>query len=112
MAYSTDLRERVLEYIEAGNTITEASRIFKVTRPTIREWRKLKKRNGSVAREIYRHGAIKLNDQELIEYVKASPDLYLKEYAEKFNMSISGICRAFKRLHITLKKSKFIQGKK
>jgi len=109
MAYSTDLRERVLEYIEAGNKITEASQIFKVTRQTIRIWRKLKKENGSVEREIYRHGAIKLNDQELIEYVKANPDRYLKEYAEKFNMSISGISRAFKRLHITLKKSKFIQ---
>lgn len=106
MAYSTDLRERAIAYIEAGNTIIEASQIFKVNRQTLRKWRKLKEESGSVAREIYKHGAIKLNDQELMEYVQANPDLYLKDYAEKFNMSISGIWRAFQRLHITLKKSK------
>lgn len=106
MAYSADLRERVVEYIEAGNTITEASQIFKVNRQTIRKWRKLKEETGSVERQIYRHGAIKLNDQELIEFVNANPDLYLKDYANKYNMTPSGICRAFQRLHITLKKSK------
>lgn len=83
-----------------------------MTRQTILKWRKIKEEKGSVAREVYRHGAIKLNDQELIGYVSANPDLYLKDYAEKFNMTPSGIYRAFKRLHITLKKSKFIQRKK
>ena len=64
MAYSADLRERAIAYIEAGNTITEASQIFKVNRQTIRKWRKLKEETGTVERQIYRHGAIKINDQE------------------------------------------------
>lgn len=112
MAYSTDLRERVIEYIEAGNTLKDACRIFKMSRSTIYQWRKLKETTGTLEKQIYKHGAIKLNDQQLIEYVQANPDLYQKDYAEKFNMSSSGICRAFKRLHITLKKSKIIQREK
>ena len=58
-----------------------------------------------MAREPYKHGAIKLNDQELIEYVKSNPDLYLKDYAARFNVTPAGIWYAFKRLRITLKKS-------
>lgn len=108
MAYSTDLRELVLEYIEEGHTLEDACRTFKVSRQTIYFWRKLKERTGSVRRETYKHGAIKLNDQELIEYVQANPDLAQKEYAAKFGMTQSGICRAFKRLGITLKKRKTI----
>jgi transposase len=105
MAYSTDLRERVVEYVEAGKTVKEASQIFKVNRRTILRWRKLKEETGTVARHPYKHGAIKLNDQELIEFVTSNPDLYLKDYAARFNMTPSGIWYAFKRLHITLKKS-------
>ena len=101
MAYSTDLRERVIEYIEAGNTLKDACQIFKVSRQTIYQWRKLKNATGSLEKKIYKHGAIKLNDKELIEYVRANPDLHQKDYAVRFNMSPSGICRAFKRLHIT-----------
>jgi transposase len=106
MAYSIDLRERLVEYVESGHKIVEACRIFKVSRQTARKWIRLKKETGSVARKIYRHGAIKLNDQELIDYVRDNPDLTLEEYAKKFNMSPSGIWRAFKRLKITLKKTK------
>lgn len=62
MAYSIDLRERVVEYIEAGKTVKEASRIFKVNQRTILRWRKLKEETGTVTRQPYKHGAIKLND--------------------------------------------------
>ena len=65
----------------------------------------MKEARGTVEREPYKHGAIKLNDQELIEFVKYNPDLYLKDYAKRFNITPSGIWYAFKRLHITLKKS-------
>lgn len=104
MAYSTDLREKVMEYIEAGNKVTETSQIFKVSRQTIYQWGKLKAERGSVERPVYKHGAIKLNDEELIEFVKENPDLYLKDYAAKFHITPSGIWRAFKRLQITFKK--------
>jgi putative transposase len=104
MAYSTDLREKVIEYIEEGNPLTEACRIFKVSRQTLYQWRKLKEIKGSVERQAYKHGAIKLNDQEFIKFVKANPDLYLKDYAAKFDVTPSGIWRAFKRLGITFKK--------
>jgi transposase len=35
MAYSLDLREKVVEYIENGGSITSAARLFRVGRATI-----------------------------------------------------------------------------
>jgi putative transposase len=112
MAHSTDLRERVLDYIEAGHTTKEACQIFRVTRQSIYRWRKLKEETGSVAMKPRTHGAIKLDDQKLLEYVTSHPDLTLKDYAAEFGLTCSGIWRAFKRLKINLKKSKAIYRKR
>ena len=38
MAYSTDLRKRVLDFIETGGKKSEASRRFSVDRSTIYRW--------------------------------------------------------------------------
>ncbi|MBD2638546.1 helix-turn-helix domain-containing protein, partial [Synechocystis sp. FACHB-908] len=38
MAYSLDLRQRVVAYIEAGGKITEASKIYKIGKASIYRW--------------------------------------------------------------------------
>lgn len=38
MAYSLDLRKRVLDFIAAGGGKTEASQRFSVARPTLYKW--------------------------------------------------------------------------
>jgi transposase len=48
MIYSTDLRERVIAFIESGGKKLEASRRFNVCRPTIDKWLLLKKETGSL----------------------------------------------------------------
>ncbi|MCT0252309.1 IS630 transposase-related protein, partial [Synechocystis sp. CS-94] len=38
MAYDLDLRLRVISFLEEGNGVTKASKIFKVGRETIYRW--------------------------------------------------------------------------
>ena len=37
-AYSIELRERVIEYIEEGNNYISASNRYKISRETVRKW--------------------------------------------------------------------------
>ena len=38
MAYSLDLRKRIVDYVENGGGITKAAALFKVGRATIYRW--------------------------------------------------------------------------
>lgn len=38
MAYSPDLRKRILDYVAAGGKKSEAARLFSVARSTIDRW--------------------------------------------------------------------------
>lgn len=38
MPYSLDLRKKVIEYVEAGGSITKASRIYKIGRASVYRW--------------------------------------------------------------------------
>ncbi|EER22173.1 IS630 transposase-related protein [Rickettsia endosymbiont of Ixodes scapularis] len=40
--YSYDLRKRVIQYIESGKRIIEASQVFNISRKVIYDWKKLK----------------------------------------------------------------------
>ena len=44
MTYSMDLRERVVAAVESGQSIAAVSRRFEVSRPTVRDWRRGRRR--------------------------------------------------------------------
>ncbi len=48
MAYSNDLRQSVMHYVESGNSKTEAVTIFGISLKTIWNWIK-KKKEGNLA---------------------------------------------------------------
>lgn len=49
MAYSPDLRERVLAAVDRGLSRTEAAKLFAVARATITDWVRLRRETGSLA---------------------------------------------------------------
>lgn len=103
MSYSLDLRERVISYIGEGGKKSTASKLFKISRSTIDEWLLRKKVRGHLnPDEYYRPG--KIDSKKLINYVKIHSDVLQKECAKKFNVTQTGISKAFKRLKITQKK--------
>lgn len=106
MSHSTDLRNRVLEYIEAGGLIKSACKVFKVSRSSIQRWRILREETGDVTPPSRERTPYKLDDTRLREFVSAHPDAHLDEMAEAFNVTSSGVWRALKRLNITRKKSR------
>ena len=104
-SYSLDLRERVLNYLEKNNNRKAASLLFQVGVATIYRWISRKKEKGNVQPLCRPYAYKKINDQKLVEYVKAHPDHFLSEIAQHFSLTPQAIFYALKRLKITRKKS-------
>lgn len=105
MSHSTDLRTRVLDYIDAGGLIKTACTLFKVSRSSIQRWRERKGETGNVSPVPRVNAPYKINDTALQSYIQENPDAYLSEMAYHFGVTNSGLWRALKRLKITRKKS-------
>lgn len=104
MSYGTDLREKVLKFINSGKSIKDACDIFAISRSSIQRWRRLKNQTGDVSKNTRICLPYKVDEKVLKEYVAEHPDAFLNEIAEHFNMTSSGIFRALSRLKITRKK--------
>ncbi len=65
MGYSTDLREKVLKFIEAGNTIQTTCKLFTVSRSSIQRWRLKLNETGVIARKPRIRTPYKLNESAL-----------------------------------------------
>lgn len=101
MAYSLDLRERVVGYVEAGGGVSRASRLFKVGRSTIYQWLS---REDLTPTKVKRRKR-KLDWEALKRDVEANPDSQLSKRAQKFGVQPSAIHYALKEMNITRKKS-------
>lgn len=103
-AYSIDLRERVLSYLEANKDKKAVSDLFQVGIATVYRWVSRKKEKGHIEPIRRKYAYKKIDDQKLIDYVETHPDQFLSEIAAHFNLTPPGIFRALKRLKITRKK--------
>ena len=115
-AYSTDLRERVVESIESGAcNIPQAARRYKVSEPSIERWLARHRRTGScaplphaggISRKLATAGAA------IRAAVKAEPDATLQELCEKVEKETgiksdpSMLYRELVRLKLPRKKSR------
>lgn len=104
MSYSIDLRERAITFIEETGKITEACRVFKVSRTVLYKWMNKKKTTGSLEDAPPVRGWKKIDPEVLQDLVSAHPDWILEQYAEHLGTSIQAVWKAFKRLKITRKK--------
>jgi len=104
MVYRLQLREKVINYINKGNSVYKASEVFDVGKSTIYRWLKC----DNLAPKLNYTKGYKINKQELQDYVKKYPDAFGYEIAEKFQVSPSAISRMFRKLQITYKKNKKI----
>ena len=102
MAYSLDLRERVVEFVEAGGGITKAARLFKVGRATIYKWLNREDLRPTTVERRQR----KLDWGALRQAVEAKPEAKLSDYAAQFGVRPSAIHDALRRMKITRKKKR------
>ena len=104
MAYSEDLRERVLAYLSEGHTQENARKVFKVGRSTMRRWKKQLNEQGHLKNKPLNRSFRKIDPEKLATYIKEQPDAYLREMAEIFNCTLEAVRQALKKLKITRKK--------
>lgn len=100
MTYQTSHRKAVLSYIAKGGSKIEAARIFKVSRATLYRWLDLK---DIAPKKPLPFRNRKINKQALIAHVKKYPHMYLRERAEIFEVHLSSMGHALKRLKIVKK---------
>lgn len=106
-AYSVDLRERVLGYLQQKDDKKKASKIFKVGIATVYRWVRQKKEKGHVEPHHREYSYRKLDYNLLAQYVKEHPDHFLIEIAQHFSVTEQAIFYALKKLKITRKKRRF-----
>ena len=110
-AYSLDLRERVIEFLEKGNNTKTASEVFNVSQRTVQRWSQQKKERGSLEPKKREFAYRKIDYQELKSHIENNPDQFLYEIAERFSVTLQAIFYACKKLKITRKKRPPSTGK-
>jgi len=105
MAYEEKFREKVMMFLDKGNTAVKAHEVFGVSRSTMREWEKIRVETGKLEkRSLYRTPS-KLCPNKLQAYITENPDSYLREIAEEFNCTEPAVFYALKRMKVTRKKN-------
>ena len=114
VAYSKDLRERVLAAVDAGEgTQVEIAKRFRVSARWIRSLLALRARTGSVAPKPRSGGRKLLIAGEKVEALRTAirnaPDATLDELREAtgFTGCLMTVWRAIRRMNITRKKSRY-----
>ena len=102
MAYSTDLRKSVLDFINNGGSKAAAERTFRVSRRTIYNW--LEAEDPFAREKPGPKGPRDIDYDALQQHVADFPDATLAERGKHFGVSTNGIFYAFSRLNITRKK--------
>jgi len=104
MAYSIDLRSRVIDFLREGHTQEETGTIFNVGVSTIKRWLTLLSETGNLEKRPLNRSASKYDSEKLKAYIEENPDAFLKEIAEHFGGSITGAFYALEREKLTYKK--------
>ena len=108
MAYSLDYRKRIIGLIKKGESISQLSRFLKINRRTIYNWLA---KGDDLSSKKQPHRERKLDWIALKNHVQKYPDELLRERAEYFNVHISAIGYALKKMKISHKKNSKIRRK-
>ena len=103
MAYSKDLKLRVLNFVRGGGSKAEASRRFEVSLTAIYRW--LSQPADHVSGKPGPKASRKFDQEALRSEVEARPDALLRELAASRKVSINTIAVALKRMGIVRKKN-------
>lgn len=111
MAYSMDLRERVVSAVNSGEPVAVVARRFQVARPTVRDWR------DRAAQGVLEPGVsgpkspTKItpeDDQLMRDMIAQRPGITANELRAMLSVEVAEctVCRRLKKLGLTLKKSR------
>lgn len=106
MAYDEKFREKAVEYKEDGHTFVELKKVFGITSRSYYEWKHNKEQSGFyvLPKEGKATRKRKIDPVELARVIEETPDLFLREIAEKFDCAVSSVHERLETLKITHKK--------
>lgn len=109
-SYSIDLRSRVINHVEAGNSQREVSKVFKISKTTVGRWWLIfcneqrveaKRRGGSKGR---------VDKDAISQYVQNNPNKTLVDIGKQFSLSANGAHKHLKKLGFSYKKKLYVLG--
>jgi putative transposase len=102
-AYTLDLRERIVHFVQAGGAKTEAARRYNVSRKTVYRYLEAAAANTLAPKQSW--GSWRKLDPEKVRHeVQRHADATLSELANVFDVHLMGVWHCLKKLKITLKK--------
>ena len=102
--YSQDLREKVIKYLEEGNSQRAASKVFQLSPRTVNTWyvRYKKEGNYQARKRLGAKPSIEIDD--FIKYVEENRDSRTEDIGRKFGISASGARYWLRQLGFSYKK--------
>ncbi|MCH2038076.1 MAG: transposase [Rickettsiales bacterium] len=113
MAYSLDLREKVVLYVESGCSRVSAAKIFGIGERTVRRWVSKYQSTGNI--NPLPHGGgfpSKIKSADFIQYIADNPDKTLQEMGEFFGVSHEGVAYNLRKYGYVHKKNSTLRRKK
>ena len=101
MTYPISFRRKVVAHIKEGMSSSDAARLFKISRNTLYLWLK----SPDLEPRAHSMRARKLDKDALREHIDKHPDLYLRERAHHFGVSIPAMWKMMRKLGYRKKKS-------
>jgi transposase len=103
MRCSTDLRKRVIKFVQGGGSKAEAARRFQVSRTSVYNWTGVP--DGLSYQRPGPKGPRRLDWAALRAHVEKYPDYMQKERARSFGVSRHCLWHALQRMHLSRKKN-------
>ena len=102
--HSLDLREKVIKYLELGNSQQSASKIFMLNPSTVNRWWLRYKREGHYAPKKRLGRAARVSLSAVESYIKTNPNFKSADMGEHFGMTAGGAFYWLKKLGYSYKK--------
>jgi transposase len=102
--YSLDLREKVIKYLQLGNSQQSASKIFMLNPSTINRWWLRYKREGACAPKQRLGRAPRLSLSVVKNYIEMNPNFKSADMGKHFGMTSGGAFYWLKKLGYSYKK--------
>lgn len=102
--YSLDLRKKVIEFIEAGNSQVSAAKIFNLNISTVNTWYLRYKTEGHYLPKKRPGAKPKVEHSKFVQYIEDHPNATTAEMGEHFGMTYGGAHYWLRKLGFSYKK--------
>ena len=102
--YSLDLRQKVIRFVNEGNTQRSASRVFNLSKTTVNTWCLRYKKEGHCCARKHLGSSPRIKKESFIKYLTENPNATSEDIGKIFVISASGARYWLKAIGFSYKK--------